>query len=641
MSTSTSKVLKDLASRIRNERVVFFLGAGASWDIPSGLPTSFELIEQLAKRIALPMAGLLREDLIRRLTRDLRFEVFMQIAISILGPRAIDALRVLEEGKPNYNHVLTAEIAMAGWSSLVLTTNFDSLLEQAAFSHRLPSVELIFRPIHFKNDFKPDGLAFRIAKLHGSLRDLTGRLTYDSIAISSEQVGRALPGEKARTLKQILRNRDIVFLGYSGLDDFDLFPLILSTESERSIFWINHTNSPRLSSRDSAYIASNLTSRSSNPEKIVSSRNDSYIIRGQTRSFIARLRELLFGKGRPLTTIASSGPRPKNDYSYLDAWAKSVHLDKHQAVLNGQLLLKLEDPLRALECFNLALSENPMSALALLGKSTAMRRSGQTGPARDILESLLRRSDLPSELQARIQIEAGLLECEQMNLDAARRYLSPLVRRKQTKASSQIDAHNNLGMAALLEAEKLFRAAGSKAEIGALAKAANSHFQAAKKLIGIDGDPRKLANLHGNIALSLGFLHRFRTAERHYKEALRIFRSLISKGEEAACLTNMSHHYKEWSKEPRVTRLAKADLLQKALRLGKDSHRLKLRFGTPRRIAISKHLIGEIYRLQGRHKLARRWLKGALIIFTEQGLNYYADQVRLEIERSTTSHGRA
>ena len=43
-------------------------------------------------------------------------------------------------------------------------------------------------------------------------------------------------------LKNLLENRDLIVMGYSGSDDYDISELLVSIKTNRKIVWINHSN---------------------------------------------------------------------------------------------------------------------------------------------------------------------------------------------------------------------------------------------------------------------------------------------------------------------------------------------------------------------------------------------------------------
>jgi len=232
-------IYSNLVDKIKNNELVFFIGAGASFDAPAKLPISSTLFKEFASRVLSNESKEERIELISKIKKGIRFEVFLRLFTNIIGESSVEMLKILESGKPNFNHLFMAQLAYNNLSPMVITTNFDSLLEKALYYYGVNDFDFLYNNNDFKN-FQKKGNAFKVIKLHGSLKNKVGKKSYDSVFISINQVGKVVPKAKQETLKYILKNYHIVFMGYSGMDDFDLLPIFLTTKSNKSIYWINH-----------------------------------------------------------------------------------------------------------------------------------------------------------------------------------------------------------------------------------------------------------------------------------------------------------------------------------------------------------------------------------------------------------------
>jgi hypothetical protein len=86
--------------------------------------------------------------------------------------------------------------------------------------------------------------------LHGSLKKFEGEEWLDSrysIEATLEAVGKS--GEemqfelgKRYVFNSILQNHDLVVVGYSGYDDFDIGHMLRTIQSDKKIIWINYNN---------------------------------------------------------------------------------------------------------------------------------------------------------------------------------------------------------------------------------------------------------------------------------------------------------------------------------------------------------------------------------------------------------------
>ena len=218
----------------------FFVGAGIS--IASGLPdfSSFSrhIIQSVTPHSFPP-------DKAELLAKQLRPEVLIQVLIGKFGSRILDFYKWLESRNPNPNHYFLAQALKSGHH--VFTTNVDNLIELAC-------EDIGFHPqICISNDefqtiLESDILAVPsitgsgcLCKLHGSIDSTKrGRKKYESIQFSLNQVGSGLTPAKQAVLIQTLKNLDIFFMGYSGCDHFSVQPILRSTQSNMTAYWLQY-----------------------------------------------------------------------------------------------------------------------------------------------------------------------------------------------------------------------------------------------------------------------------------------------------------------------------------------------------------------------------------------------------------------
>lgn len=80
-----------------------------------------------------------------------------------------------------------------------------------------------------------------LVKIHGSFLTPSGKDAKDSIVATLQQVEREFPSSKRTVLKKIVAKHDLLVMGYSGRDDFDVYPFLLEPPSNRRIWWIRHS----------------------------------------------------------------------------------------------------------------------------------------------------------------------------------------------------------------------------------------------------------------------------------------------------------------------------------------------------------------------------------------------------------------
>jgi tetratricopeptide (TPR) repeat protein len=184
---------------------------------------------------------------------DLRFEWLLQQIYDFYDPN-LDVLAPYGGcAAPNESHYIIAQLLGAG--HIVCTTNFDCLIERAC-----RDLGIAYAPVLSDADFRAwcsnRKISVRSAvkplfKIHGSLVRLSmnGRVTATrtSIRATIDAIGRqgieapyATVPAKRMFVETMLRERDLVVVGYSGGDDFDLARAIETIESQRRIIWIEH-----------------------------------------------------------------------------------------------------------------------------------------------------------------------------------------------------------------------------------------------------------------------------------------------------------------------------------------------------------------------------------------------------------------
>jgi tetratricopeptide (TPR) repeat protein len=222
-------------SRIRNRKVIFFLGAGISKN--SGLPLAKELKSYLLKRLCDDLQlAYLHEKCLNNVS--LPFESFIQIFVDYPKGFFGSFLEIYKLGKPNANHFLMSNLIKDGHVSEIMTTNFDILLEEAlSITH--VNFSVLSDEKQFLSAEKGKGISPVIYKLHGSIDNPNSiRVTLNMIAQKD------LFQSRLKILSHFFDRNDVdvVFLGYSCSDEFDINVLIRNMKSSANILYIKHSN---------------------------------------------------------------------------------------------------------------------------------------------------------------------------------------------------------------------------------------------------------------------------------------------------------------------------------------------------------------------------------------------------------------
>lgn len=240
-----SQPLLDLIEAVRGGRCVLFVGAGISIAAPTRAPGwnqfATELVRALVRRaktdefrVPFDPAGL--DELIRDLGKpEITLDAIRE-QCSLPAKNFLGIIAPFQHLVPNLNHSCIAELVHLGFLRFIVTTNFDTCLEQALEHRSVP-----YR-VHADSEgfaecidaLESDEGRVRVLKLHGTAADT------DSIVMTLKQAALPLAAEKARALEILARRYCFCFIGYSGRDQ-DIFPVLYSfADKSPGFFWCLH-----------------------------------------------------------------------------------------------------------------------------------------------------------------------------------------------------------------------------------------------------------------------------------------------------------------------------------------------------------------------------------------------------------------
>lgn len=123
---------------------------------------------------------------------------------------------------PNRNHKLIARLA-AEWFDVVITTNFDECLEDTLTQWKQVVPDM-------RGFSQPGELS--IIKLHGTIGEP------DTVVATIRAIEERTARKRwTESLKRILSNRSVLFVGYGFHDDFDITPALLEAQKEGATFY--------------------------------------------------------------------------------------------------------------------------------------------------------------------------------------------------------------------------------------------------------------------------------------------------------------------------------------------------------------------------------------------------------------------
>ena len=229
---SLDQIVQDLIHSFQNGKVVLFCGAGIS--ASSGLPMAGGFMESIFNELGVSE---LERKLIYNAT--LPFESFISILQE--NSRIDNLLEIFNQGEPTLQHKFIAELMVAGKVRIVVTTNFDGLIEKALEYKELKEgkdfhvyyQEKDFNAIDWEMD-KPT-----IIKIHGSVHDP------DSMAITMQLVaGKRYSEPRSQIINHVFSSGNheyVLITGYSCSDFFDISPYIeMIQEKQKKVVLVDH-----------------------------------------------------------------------------------------------------------------------------------------------------------------------------------------------------------------------------------------------------------------------------------------------------------------------------------------------------------------------------------------------------------------
>jgi len=276
--------------KVKDTSLVFFVGAGISYPWPSCLPMAsqilrevfhfiFELDKQEIYEMLQISTEITKDEAYARLSRDLLgvplevpddkcwlpFEATFQALYDVLGFPVIRFVDLLKGGSPNLHHKMLAYALHNGHT--VITVNFDKQIEHAyASCFPRESLQILITDKDYQEAIDNNRTNGVLAKIHGDMDDYNSlALTLQGVAVSCDSTmylgddidtekGRqqlqwihprtALSIPKALFFQRILQDRNIVVMGYSGSDAFDIMPILTASEFRCSGLWVEYGSEP-------------------------------------------------------------------------------------------------------------------------------------------------------------------------------------------------------------------------------------------------------------------------------------------------------------------------------------------------------------------------------------------------------------
>lgn len=297
MPSALDRDAAEIFEALGDGQLLMFCGAGISWPAPSNLPLADSLVSRAATALLAPHDAALGRLAIRP-------EVFFSYPYRINPTETLGTIaRLLQSRCFNTLHAACAEALRLG--NVVVTTNFDTLIEEAA-TRSATSFTLALR--------RTPAARSVIFKIHGSLADLP------SLALTIDQVGAGLGTDRAAYFRELLAGKTVLVLGYSGNDPLDILP-VLREGAYRRVVWLDHASARPLR-------------RARAPSALIKSLPRLTVWRGDTETVVGELMpHAAAATTSPPATPESASPAGLSDAEKMRAVAQILmHQDDYQGL---------------------------------------------------------------------------------------------------------------------------------------------------------------------------------------------------------------------------------------------------------------------------------------------------------------------
>lgn len=224
-----SDFIELLSAELKKANVSFLTGAGISFN--SGIPTVVMIVHEILKEL-----GATEKEIQLLQQSGLPFEAYMETVLFFTD--AAPLMNLFRIGQPNANHYFLAACCEQLGNPLMVTTNFDTLAEEAFTGEQAYERVTTYSP-PAQNGKTP------LYKIHGCISN------EEKLAITLKEVAASANLANRRQMLEELTLRGehqyILVLGYSCSDHFDINPVLEGINApEKEIIFIQHEFEPGL-----------------------------------------------------------------------------------------------------------------------------------------------------------------------------------------------------------------------------------------------------------------------------------------------------------------------------------------------------------------------------------------------------------
>ncbi|MFX1254228.1 MAG: tetratricopeptide repeat protein [Promethearchaeota archaeon] len=208
---------------IRGGKVTFFVGAGISMIPPSCLPSWWQINHTILDALTDEASEYVPD--IKKLTDHIKAreeqgvlppEFVAELITERFGESYFEVLQVLEGDTPNQIHFWLALLAKVGMLTAIITTNFDTLIEQAFEAVGVPLRVLVdpedYETVDFSHIHSDTNSPCLLLKLHGTAT--RPNTCIDTLAARKRGFHPVID----QSLRELGSRTFWIFMGYSGAD---------------------------------------------------------------------------------------------------------------------------------------------------------------------------------------------------------------------------------------------------------------------------------------------------------------------------------------------------------------------------------------------------------------------------------------
>lgn len=189
--------------------VVIYAGAGCSMEAPSCSPSWWRLMADLLRCTFDAVPDEHRPVNVSDSDISRQPEEIMESYYYILREKLLTLFQLLEEGRPNANHVAIAKLAKIGKVQAIFTTNFDIFIERALRENNVPFETIVTQEefMVYKDRLLNGTAPLAVLKIHGTVE------RPDTIvAVANHyKMGKGFGLAKADVLQDLVRDYPVLF----------------------------------------------------------------------------------------------------------------------------------------------------------------------------------------------------------------------------------------------------------------------------------------------------------------------------------------------------------------------------------------------------------------------------------------------